>query len=172
MPGSYTNADNVFKRYVLSKYNPEKTLVLDVGPGAGKIYDILHPQGFMLECVEVHGPYIAEFKLESKYSEVYNMTIQNFSNNLEPKEYGLAVMGDVLEHLPTEEAQKVVKNFIKAKIPLVVIVPYLYPQGPFNGVQSEIHLQPDLTPKVMGERYPELVEVFNDGVIGMYVWEK
>jgi hypothetical protein len=39
---------------------------------------------------------------------------------------------------------------------VLVVVPYLYEQGPHGGNPFEEHLQADLTPEVMEIRYPML----------------
>ena len=44
-------------------------------------------------------------------------------------------------------------------IKCLVAVPYLHQQGAVDGVDSETHHQPDLTPRVMQSRYPDL-EIF------------
>lgn len=78
--------------------------VLDVGPGWGTYFDLLNPAAsgsLNWECVEVWEPYIYRFELYKKYSEIYNVSILDFRPG---KNYDLAILGDVLEHLPKEEA--------------------------------------------------------------------
>ena len=48
-------------------------------------------------------------------------------------------------------------------------VPYLWEQGPEFNNPYEIHLQPDLTPEIMSERYPSLKLLFGNEGYGYYI---
>ena len=72
-------------------------------------------------------------------------------------------MGDVLEHITKENAIPLINDISNKKIKLIVGVPHKMPQSSkfiLNekewDVQSEIHYQDDLTPRVMKSRYPSL----------------
>ena len=83
--------------------------------------------------------------------------------NFNYDKYDYIIMGDILEHIKTEDAIPLINDISNKKIKLLVGIPHQMPQGPefdLNGttwhVESEIHHQPDLTPRVMKSRYPSL----------------
>jgi hypothetical protein len=45
-------------------------------------------------------------------------------------------------------------------------------QGEYEGNTHETHLQPDLTPDLMKERYPDLELIYGNGQYGYYVKKK
>jgi len=51
----------------------------------------------------------------------------------------------------------------------MIAVPFLYEQGEWEGNVYETHHQPDLTPAIMQERYPELNLLIGDNAYGYYV---
>lgn len=147
--------------------------ILDVGPGAGMYSTLLscfspilgYSLGFKLDGLEIFEPYIYRFDLPLKYSNVYLGDIRtfNFSN------YDYIILGDVLEHLNTTDAQELIDkiNFNNQKC--LVAVPYLWEQGIEEDNIYEIHLQPDLTPEIMLERYPSLQLLFGNEGYGYYI---
>lgn len=78
-------------------------------------------------------------------------------------------MGDILEHLPTDDALEVIHNILSSKCLVTVAVPWLYEQGALEGNSYEIHRQPDLTPDVMKQRYPMLRPLKLGTSIGAYI---
>lgn len=131
--------------------------ILDVGAGMGT-YALGIPE-IKMDAIEIHEPYINEFNLKSLYNEVFCTNIFDFDYS----GYDYIIMGDVLEHLEKEMAIKLIDDISNKKIKLLVGVPHKMPQNSqfvLNGkewdVESEIHLQPDLTPRIMKSRYPSL----------------
>ncbi len=63
-------------------------------------------------------------------------------------------------------------NKFPAETAILLVVPYLCKQGAYRGVESERHLQPDLTPEIFNKRYPgfQVLEqiVVNQKVVGSY----
>lgn len=161
MPGSYLK----FKAEIVDLLRRELPTGkgIDVGAGAGFWADLF---GWgKLDALEVWPEYIREFGLKSRYRRVFEGDARSFDRW---DEYNFAVIGDVLEHLSVEDSKALLETLRKARIVAVVAVPYLSPQGPCNGNPHEEHLQPDLTPEVMAERYPELRLVIGDEVYGYY----
>ena len=153
MPTSF----NIFKdsilehiRYIIWNHTPKNYKILDVGPGIG--FYGKHLQDLNIYAVELHQPYIDQFNLTSIYDNVYNENILNF----EYDDYDYIIIGDVLEHIPVEQAQKLIQDITQKQIKCLVAVPYVCPQDAVDGVEAEIHHQEDLTPRVMKARYPEL----------------
>ena len=134
--------------------------ILDVGPGAGmyggllsEYSDILdYSLGFELDCLEIYPPYIEKFKLKEIYKNVFIGDICTFNIS----SYDYIILGDVLEHLSIDNAKKVLNTINKNNQKCMVAVPYLSEQGEHEGNIYEAHLQPDLTPEIMKQRYPSL----------------
>jgi len=131
--------------------------ILDVGAGYGTFGRALNHLN--IDAIEVHEPYIVEYGLEKFYKNVYNSNILDFDID----NYDYIIMGDVLEHIPKEDSQKLIQKIFDKKIKCLVGVPFLMEQSSkfeFLGkewdVLSEIHHQTDLTERVMISRYPSL----------------
>lgn len=175
MPGSYPK----FKREVAAHVRAvigSDMRVVDVGPGAGIWADLLgHGR---LDAIEVHAPYVDEYGLRQKYQRVIVEDVRRVDlmvsagGNLPHatvRAWNYVIMGDVLEHLHVADAQHIVREATRWSIKLLVAVPYLAPQEPTNGNEHERHIQADLTPAVMAERYPELRLLIGDDSYGYFV---
>lgn len=138
--------------------------ILDVGCGEGTYYDLLHQYFNNIDGVEIYRPNIDNYNLESKYNNVYNVDIKDFKYEY----YDVIIFGDVIEHLEIDEAQEVLKYAYKRCKEMIVAVPYMYEQGEEEGNLHEIHLQADLTPENMLERYPELELLYGNEIYGYY----
>jgi len=80
--------------------NPDN-VVLDVGAGEGKWGKLLKGKVAKIHGVEVWEKYIIKYKLHNFYDELVNVNMKDFVFNIP---YNVAILGDVLEHLPIEEA--------------------------------------------------------------------
>jgi hypothetical protein len=149
MPTSYPAGKSRVVKALKATCDPSWT-VLDVGPGKGTYADLLSEIFPVIDAVEIHAPYIQKFGLREKYRKVFNHSIVGFPGiNL----YDVVILGDVLEHLSIEDAQAVLANAQFAK-QIVIAIPYQMKQGAYRGVQSEVHLQDDLTHEIFMRRYP------------------
>lgn len=83
---------------ILSNLNQ---FVLDCGVGEGKWGKLLKGRVNKIDGIEVWKPYINEYNLHNFYDTLYNIDMKDF--NFET-EYNTAILGDVLEHLPKDEA--------------------------------------------------------------------
>lgn len=154
-PGDYANAMFDFAGVVMSRLVreniPTSEKILDIGAGWGK-YRFLLPE-YEFDAIEVWEPYIEQNKLDAYYDTVYIMDAVNFQY---PQRYGAVIVGDVLEHISVEGAQKVIKAACANADYLLVAVPFEMPQDEEDGNHHEIHIQDDLNMRLMAERYPEL----------------
>mgnify|MGYP001182755083 FL=1 len=156
MPTSLpVHKDSVFEhiRTVVLNHLPTHYKILDVGPGEGTYGAAL--QDLYVDALEIHEPYVHQYRINRYYNNIFIGDILNFNYD----DYDYIILGDVLEHLHTAHAQKLIKDINSKGIKCLVAVPYLHEQDAVNGVESEIHHQPDLTPRVMQSRYPDL-EIF------------
>jgi len=122
-----------------------------------------------MDGIEAHFPYIARYALKAKYRDLYYGDIRNFKYGY--GDYELIIFGDIIEHLPVEDAQKVLDYAYPRCRDMLIAVPFLYEQGPINDNPFEEHLQPDLTHEVFMERFKGFkpLILFND--YGYYVKE-
>ena len=147
---------------------PTSKRILDVGPGIGTYSDLLCPFDYRMDAVEIFEPYVAKYKLREKYDNVYINSIVVF----DIKDYDFIILGDVLEHLPTNYAKELINDIVNSGKECLVAVPYEMEQGEHEGNIHETHYQPDLTPEVMAERYPSLTCIFSNEHYGYYVHMK
>lgn len=94
--------------------------------------------------------------------------VTKLKQGLLPRAYKGVILGDVIEHLNVFESQDFIRNLIALGYRLVVVVPYEYEQSCVEGNPYEVHLQPDLSPSVMADRYPDLAVVISDDGGGVY----
>ena len=100
MPNSYDYFKQDVRQWFIDNV-PLSKRILDVGPGQGTYSELLRDLGYRIDAVEVFAPYVDRFNLRDKYDNVYIANILNF----DVKPYDFIILGDVLEHIPTELAQ-------------------------------------------------------------------
>jgi 2-polyprenyl-3-methyl-5-hydroxy-6-metoxy-1,4-benzoquinol methylase len=135
----------------IRKNIPSTGRILDVGAGWGK-YRFLLPE-YEMDAVEVFSPYITKNKLQAYYRKVFNDDINEL---VIPEKYAAIIVGDTLEHLPTDKAPITVQKLIDHCDHLIVATPFMMPQEEVEGNKHEAHEQEDLNEQVMAERYPML----------------
>jgi len=150
MPFSFKKGKKEIKE-MLTSILPKETKILDVGPGSGTYFNLMGDYFENWDACEIHEPYISQYNLKGKYKNVFVSCATQFQ---EYSKYDLVILGDILEHLTIEDAQDLLCNKLKDVGQVMVAVPYEYPQGASKGVESERHLQPDLTKENFEERYP------------------
>lgn len=164
MSASYPYFKQEVKEWIYNNFNNNSS-ILDVGPGCGTYWSLLHEKFENIDGVEIFAPNIEKFQLKNKYKNIFNCDIKDFEYNW----YDLIIFGDVLEHLEVEEAQKVLDYAYNKCTNLIVAVPYMYEQGVCEDNIYEIHKQPDLTPENVLERYPKLKLLYGDDIYGYYI---
>ena len=164
MPDSYKYFKPEIRQWFISNV-PTTKKILDAGPGKGTYSDLLRDLGYKIDAVEVWAPYVDQFNLKDKYDNVYVEDIRNF----DIKGYDFIILGDILEHLSTEDAKLLIDRIFSQGIQCMVAVPYRMGQdGDVYGNKYETHLQVDLTTEVMSERYPNLEPIFTNRWYGYY----
>lgn len=118
---------------------------LDVGPGEGTYYNLLHDLVPTMDAVEIWAQNITDFALTSKYRDVWNQDARTFAFHFPGSEdYDLIIFGDVLEHLSVEDAVSVFTRARAASKWVLVSVPIIhFPQGEIDGNHAETHLIED-----------------------------
>jgi len=167
MPTSYPLYKDSVRNWILNNFSYE-TRILDIGAGCGTYSDLIRGYGYKLDAVEIWEPYITKYDLKNKYSWVYERNVMNMPFNV-LEAYDFYILGDVLEHLSVEDAQWLLSYLRLKGKKFLVAVPYQMEQGEHEGNKYETHLQPDLTPDVMKQRYPELELLYGNEFYGYYI---
>ena len=170
MPTSYQLYKDSVKNWILENISLEAK-ILDIGAGCGTYSDLLRGYGYKMDAIEIWEPYIEKYNLEDKYGIVYNEDILKMYFDILDA-YDFFILGDVLEHLTAEEAQYFMLFLKQNNKKYIVAVPYQMEQGEHEGNIHETHLQPDLTPKIMEDRYPELELLYGSEYYGYYINKK
>lgn len=114
-------------------------VVVDVGPGEG-IYSMLMREftpGARWEAVEVWEPYVERFGLHEKYDVVHITDVRDFAFPAG----ATVLLGDVVEHLPADDARQLLAELRKAATHVMVSVPIVHmEQGTYLGNPFEAHL--------------------------------
>ena len=141
-------------------YFPEDAQILDVGACDG-LWRRLLPEYPNMDAVEAFEPNASRL---NGYRKVFWHDIRT----LEYGDYDLIILGDILEHLTVEEAQAVLAYAAPRCRDMVVALPFQYKQDAIYGNPFEVHIQDDLTPELVAERYPELEILHDPGHMYMY----
>jgi len=163
MPESYSFFKEQIRRWIYLNIR-KQSRILDVGPGCGT-YALLLPDFYDMDCVEVFEPYVDMFYLKILYKNVFVSNIIDFKFEY----YDFIILGDVLEHLSKEKGVKLIDTLYNKCEQILVAVPYLYEQVEINENKYEIHLQSDLIPEIMSERYPKLELLIGNEKYGYYI---
>ena len=128
---------------------------LDVGACDGK-WGLLLNDYLIMDGVEIYKPNIEKHMLWNIYRKVFECDIKDLTYS----QYDLIIFGDVLEHMSVEDAQKVLEYAWPRCRDLIVAVPYQWVNRSHYGNPYEVHIQDDLTPENVLERYPRLKPLF------------
>ena len=136
--------------YVVQNFKKGAT-ALDVGACDGKWHYLLGNH-LTMDGIEIFEDNIVKHNLANKYRYIYNADIRGFQY----EHYDLVIFGDVLEHMTVEDAQKVLRYALPRCDEVIVAVPFQWVNRSHYGNPYEFHIQDDLTPELVKERYPEL----------------
>lgn len=170
MPTSYPLYKDSVRNWFLENV-PFNTRIMDVGAGCGTYSQLLRGYGYKMDAIEIWEPYIEKYDLKSKYDQVWNWDFINMPVGAYD-DYDFFIMGDILEHLSVDEGQWILSFLTLKRKKFLVAVPYQMEQGEHEGNMYETHLQPDLTPEIMEERYPELELLYGNNFYGYYINKK
>jgi hypothetical protein len=167
MPFSTNYFKPEVKNYILNKFDKD-VKILDVGAGSGTYSDLLFSSGFKnMDCVEVFEQYSKTYALEKKYNKVIIGDITKLDINF--NDYGLIILGDVLEHIDEKSAVELIKKI--SNIPSIISVPFESPQGEHFGNIYETHLQEDLTLEKFVNRFTGFHPIFLRFDYGVFINE-
>lgn len=156
--------DSYIVDFLIENYSEDST-VLDVGPYDGRWSDKLRGYFSNIDAVEAFEPYIETYSLKQKYKNIFISDVRDF----EFEHYDIIILGDVVEHMPTEDAQKLLSRLREKCNQLLVIIPFEYPQDEYDNNKYQVHFQEDLTDEIFSERYQGFSLLAKDEVRGAYV---
>lgn len=144
--------------------------IIDVGAGEGT-YSVLG-RHLRLDArwigVEAYEPYVDRFLLGQKYDDVVVQDARTWMPELE--DYTI-LFGDVIEHMPVEDARKLLSFHLDRATNIYVSVPIVYaPQGPCFGNDHETHHH--------HWHYDEMLALLPDcegwkgNMVGRFWWQK
>ena len=163
---SYKKGKPEVKWYVVT-HLPKGAECLDVGACDGEYAELLGNY-LTMDAVEVWMPNVIQYDLKHKYRMVITKDIREVTY----LHYDLVIFGDIIEHLPVEDAQKVIEYAKEHADMIIVAVPYKFKQGALYGNPYEEHIQDDLTDDVFMERYKGFTLQIPYENYGYYVWHK
>jgi len=138
MPFSSDHGKGHIKR-IVNKIKPKTAL--DIGCGSGtyaKMFPDLEWTG-----IEIWGPYVEKYELRKYYPQFHNIDATEWY----PKqEYDVVFLGDVIEHMATQEAKSLLDRLIGYATHFIVSIPIgPYPQGEYDGNPYERHITDNWT---------------------------
>lgn len=139
MPGS----DAFGKEWAADIYAVTKpTHVIDIGPGLGTWSMMFRPRHrAWWTAVEIWEPYVELYDLNSKYDEVHIGDCREYVFPFETDDNTLFIAGDVLEHIPQNDAERIMKAIVATGAHFLYSVPINhYEQGEWGGNPHEAHL--------------------------------
>ncbi|WP_370981226.1 class I SAM-dependent methyltransferase [Agaribacterium sp. ZY112] len=155
MPFSVDYFRSDIKNHIVRKFPSNKTTILDVGAGAGAYAKLLRSNYPSIDACEIWPPYIEQFKLNQLYRKVYVDNIVNTKIIF----YDVIIMGDILEHMSVINAQKTIERLSRHCTELIVVVPFESEQEEEFHNPYEEHIQADLNPKIMHQRYGRYLQL-------------
>lgn len=156
-------------RALVREANPPN--IWDIGCGDGTYAKLLWDTAASWIGVEVWKPYIEEYQLWKRYYRIYTVDARSYPFvGVSDSQYDLCIFGDVLEHMPEDDARKLI---LKAKEHfrwILVSIPIVHaPQGEVNGNPYEAHVKHwefDEMHAAMGH-----CMAFKGHTIGLYWWD-
>lgn len=140
MPGS----DGILRPWVARELASRTNLadfgtVVDVGAGAGTWLDYLKGStgDARWTAIEIWEPYVGQYSLRRRYDEV----VIGDARQITLPAGGLYIFGDVIEHMPVEDAVTLWSRARRVAQWLIISLPVCYaPQGAEYGNPSEVHV--------------------------------
>lgn len=165
---------------LINQANP--STIWDIGPGEGTYYYLLEDHGpdnewfsgnfYNWVAVEIWPQYIHDYNLREMYDTVYDEDVRNvgFPEERNYINEDLIIFGDVLEHMPEDDARELILRAKKSFRYILVSIPIVHaPQGEVNGNPYEAHVKHwtfDEMHAAMG-----YCMAFKGHTIGLYWWD-
>lgn len=178
MPWSIDEGKQQIKEVLNDLIRSPETRVLDLGCGRGTYARLIEKPCYKIGVDAVD--YYREYALMMVYDKFLLHDIRDTDWLKTCVKAEICVCGDVLEHLSIKDARAVLDTLESFSEAVIVALPFEWKQNDWNGYEG--HIQDDLTPAVVAERYPELepLFIFNSeeapwkgrAYYGYYIWRK
>lgn len=146
--------------------------VVDVGPGEGTYSTLGRHLIWWADWVgvEIFEPYVDRFLLGQKYDHIMVRDIRTIPAESFGTDY-LILFGDVLEHMPRQDAVDLIEHHRRFAHEIYVSVPIVESvQGPCYGNDHETHLH-QWTFEEMSDLLPG-AEAFKGAQVGRWWWRR
>lgn len=159
----------------------EPNTVCDIGPGEGTYARLFRPahHGIWWTAIEIHKPYIAKYKLKSTktrvmYDEIHVEDVRDSEDHLFHRD--LVIAGDVLEHMPREDAVALLQRIESAGAwNILVSLPIVdSQQGEVDGNPHEAHVHqwdPDDMDSILADLGGK-TEAMRGSTLGCWWWSR
>ena len=166
MPFSSDSGKAAIKR-LIQRIKPATGL--DVGCGSGT-YAKMFPD-VRWSGVEIWEPYIEQYGLRDLYAEIGVSDIRKWTPSEGDSRWDVAIAGDVLEHMPKEDAQATIEKLRTFADYVIVSIPIgHYPQDEYEGNPHEAHVKDDWSDAEVREAFGEPLYGAVDNEIGVYLY--
>ncbi len=162
-------SSNAGKAFIQS-LNLKGERILDIGAGSGTYRKLFPNLGTHWTAVEIWEPYVETYGLNSLYDEV---VVSDARTLVFSDRYDVAFVGDVLEHMTTQEAADLLDRLRAVCSTVVVSVPIGHcPQGECEGNPHEAHVVDNYSTESVIAAFgkPDTYKV--DGWIGVFVYSQ
>ena len=143
--------------------------ILDVGAGQGVYLNLIRESlgdNPIVTAVEVWQPYIDQFNLANRYDYLYPIDVRELSSF----EYDLVILGDVLEHMPEQDAIDLWDRISKQAKYAIISIPIIhYHQDAINGNPYEVHVDEDWNTERVLKSFHSIIEHVEFPVTGVFV---
>jgi hypothetical protein len=160
----------LISRLLIEHADPQD--IVDVGPGEGTYWDLMKYSTIdsFWAAVEIWEPYIEQYNLWSKYDVVVSQDIRDVEFRPRESRDNLIIFGDVLEHMPEDDARQLILRAKQHFRWILVSLPIVHaPQGEVNGNPYEAHVKHwdfDEMHEVMGK-----CMAFKGSTLGVFWWD-
>lgn len=174
MPVSNGENKDVARRWI--KEIDSTHVVVDIGAGVGTYKSLLTDTKAHWVGIEIFAPYITEYNLRDIYNTVICADARYLDFNL-LGEIDLVIAGDVIEHMPRNDAIGLLDRLKQASKNIIISVPIVEShQGTVNGNEFETHHYQWDFDEMLGVlnfgANGKVVESLKGDVLGYYLWKK
>ena len=156
------------KQYIKS-LNLSGKKIVDIGAGSGTYRKLFPELTGHWTAVEIWQPYIDKYALASLYDEV----VCADARTVDYSDFDIAFVGDVLEHMTSQDAQELLKKLRAVCTTVVVSIPLgYYPQDEYEGNPYEKHIVDNYSHDQVVSLFGQPFQFSIQNEIGVYVYKK